>query len=196
MRIVKGIGNTDGVSKAVNDLQNVIVRRQKRFKAVSMAPVKRKHDRSNDSPRPEKKQKQKQKPATTMLSVLRKEEPAFPRGGASILTPLEQKQIQVQAKQDVLFEQSTGKKPKRDEFEEEEGDENAHMASAPTTKTKRKSRTAQKKGRKDAMIMESSVRIEGLSYKVGRPMTQTKLWLKSCPASRTWVAGPRTNFSD
>src|SRR5262245_6038275 len=41
----------------------------------------------------------------TALSYLRDDEPSFPRGGGSILTPLERKQIQIQATQDVLFEQ-------------------------------------------------------------------------------------------
>jgi rRNA biogenesis protein RRP5 len=39
-----------------------------------------------------------------LISTLRpEEEPAFPRGGASVLTPLEHKQIQIEAEQDVLF---------------------------------------------------------------------------------------------
>src|SRR3569833_1298645 len=40
-------------------------------------------------------------PAVTRL---KDEEPLFPRGGGSVLSPLEQKQIQIQAKRDVLFE--------------------------------------------------------------------------------------------
>ena len=66
--------------------------------------------------RPEKKQKsekskdqEKARPAQSH-SVLRDEETAFPRGGANLLTPLERRQISIQAKQDVLFEQSTGQK--------------------------------------------------------------------------------------
>lgn len=42
-------------------------------------------------------------------SVLQQEERAFPRGGASVLTPIEQKQIKAQAERDVLFEQQTGR---------------------------------------------------------------------------------------
>ena len=54
------------------------------------------------------------KPASA-VSLLREEEPLFPRGGASVLTPLEQKQIQIEAKNDALFEQesaASGKKEK------------------------------------------------------------------------------------
>ncbi|KAI1610942.1 30S ribosomal protein S1 [Exophiala viscosa] len=49
---------------------------------------------------PELNKSQKPKPA----SILTKEQPAFPRGGASLLTPLERKQIQVKASQDVARE--------------------------------------------------------------------------------------------
>ncbi|KAI1144125.1 nucleic acid-binding protein [Hypoxylon sp. FL0543] len=56
------------------------------------------------------------KPASaSTISRLKEEEPLFPRGGGSVLTPLEHKQISIQAKQDVLFEQESGqgKKPER-----------------------------------------------------------------------------------
>ncbi|KAI0840658.1 nucleic acid-binding protein [Hypoxylon sp. FL0890] len=56
------------------------------------------------------------KPAgASTISRLKEEEPLFPRGGGSVLTPLEHKQISIQAKQDVLFEQESGqgKKPER-----------------------------------------------------------------------------------
>ena len=67
------------------------------------------------------------KKASTKLSVLREEEPAFPRGGASVLTSLEQKQIRIEATQDVLFEQSTSKQKADGEMTEEDD------ASRPTT---------------------------------------------------------------
>ncbi|OTA93346.1 hypothetical protein M434DRAFT_395757 [Hypoxylon sp. CO27-5] len=56
------------------------------------------------------------KPASvSTVSRLKEEEPLFPRGGGSVLTPLEHKQISIQAKQDVLFEQESGQgqKPER-----------------------------------------------------------------------------------
>ncbi|CAK7210616.1 rRNA bioproteinsis protein rrp5 [Sporothrix curviconia] len=43
--------------------------------------------------------------AAALVSRLKEDEPLFPRGGGSVLTPLEYKQIQVQAKSDALFDQ-------------------------------------------------------------------------------------------
>lgn len=39
-----------------------------------------------------------------VVTLLKNEEPIFPRGGGSVLTPLEQKQIQLEAKADALRE--------------------------------------------------------------------------------------------
>ena len=128
-----------------------------------MAPIKRKGEVENESTRPEKKPKPS--PSTSKLSVLRSEEPSFPRGGASILTPLEHKQIQIQAKQDVLFEQTTGKKPTKHDFEDGESEEDP--ADEPTNaplKMKRRPKSTDKKG-KAAVVGEKEIRIEGLSYK-------------------------------
>src|SRR5438046_619580 len=41
------------------------------------------------------------------ISLLTIEQPAFPRGGASILTPIERKQIQAQATRDALKERAS-----------------------------------------------------------------------------------------
>ena len=130
----------------------------------SMAPVKRKGLGESEVTRPEKKHKASA--PVSKLSVLRNEEPAFPRGGASILTPLEHKQIHIQAKGDVLFEQSTGKKSARNEFEGEENEEEQpeHGDGAPL-KAKRKK--GFKKRKFVEVTEEVGVRIEGLSYKVG-----------------------------
>lgn len=129
-----------------------------------MAPIKRKGSGESESTRPEKKHKTST--PGTKLSVLRSEEPAFPRGGASVLTPLEHKQIQIQATRDVLFEQNTGKKSARNEFEDDENEEDQpnHAESAPP-KAKRKK--GSKKGKSVEVNEEAGVRIEGLSYKVG-----------------------------
>lgn len=130
-----------------------------------MAPIKRKSDAAAESNRPEKKRKPST--STQKSSVLKEEEPAFPRGGASILTPLEHKRIQIQAKQDVLFEQSTGKKAARNEFEDEENDEDMpDQPIWPIKKTKSKSKLNDKKEKKNRALEEATVRIEGLSYKV------------------------------
>ncbi len=130
-----------------------------------MAPIKRKNEALSEKARPEKKHKPST--STQKLSVLREEEPAFPRGGASILTPLEHKQIQIQAKQDVLFEQSTGKRPARKEFEDEENEgEMPAQPSGPTQKSKSKSKPRDRKDQRKSATEEAGVRIEGLSYKV------------------------------
>ena len=135
-----------------------------------MAPIKRKSDAISESARPEKaRPEKKHKPSTSTrtLSILREEEPAFPRGGASILTPLEYKQIQIQAKQDVLFEQNTGKKTTRNGLEDEENDEDMpSQPSRPTKKSKSKLKPKDKKSRENGLVEEATVRIEGLSYKV------------------------------
>lgn len=134
-----------------------------------MAPIKRKSDTEAESARPEKKHKPSA--STQKLSVLREEEPAFPRGGASILTPLEHKRIQIQAKQDVLFEQTTGKKAARNEFEDEENDEDMpDQPNGPILKSKNKSKSRDKKGKKNITVEEVTVRIEGLSYRVNAPL--------------------------
>jgi rRNA biogenesis protein RRP5 len=90
-------------------------------------------------------------PKATVVSVLKDEEPMFPRGGGSVLTPLEQKQIQLEAKADALREEEfdTGK-----------------------TGTKKKNAAkvakAAKKGKKgtDNAPQEDHVKVESLSFKV------------------------------
>lgn len=135
-----------------------------------MAPIKRKSDAASESARPEKKHKMST--STQTLSVLSAEEPAFPRGGASILTPLEHKQIQIKAKKDVLFEQSTGSKRARNDFEDEENDGDVpDQPSGLTKKSKSTSKPRDKKSKRTSAVEEAAVRIEGLSYKVLLPVT-------------------------
>ena len=130
-----------------------------------MAPIKRKTETTSENARPEKKHKPST--STRTLTVLREEEPAFPRGGASILSPLEYKQIQIQAKQDVLFEQNTGKKAPRNDLEDEENDDDMpSQPSGPTKKSKSRLKPKNKKSKNNGAVEEASVRIEGLSYKV------------------------------
>ncbi|KAK4190364.1 hypothetical protein QBC35DRAFT_79376 [Podospora australis] len=85
-------------------------------------------------------------PAT---SLVREEEPMFPRGGASVLTPLEQKQIQIQARNDVLFEEAAGKK----------GGDKAVKKKKSSRKSK--SKDADSKADKD----EDAVKVESLNFK-------------------------------
>jgi rRNA biogenesis protein RRP5 len=88
----------------------------------------------------------KSKPA--VVSVLKDEEPLFPRGGGSILTPLEQKRIQIEAKADALREEefNTGKK---------------------STKKAKKAKAGAKGDKKKGKVTEEDfVKIESLGFKV------------------------------
>lgn len=112
-------------------------------------------------------------PKPTELTVLRDEEAAFPRGGASILTPLERKQIQLEATKDVLFEQK-GPKKSGDGLGDEEGDDVEMNDAGDTTAAVKKPRKKKTKGKKVEGHEDSGrqgPRIEGLSFKV---------WQKSC----------------
>jgi rRNA biogenesis protein RRP5 len=68
-----------------------------------------KDGRPSKRPRAEEQRDERPKAntAATKLSKVREEDAAFPRGGASVLTPLEHKQIQIEATQDVLFERKS-----------------------------------------------------------------------------------------
>ncbi|KAK7918305.1 hypothetical protein PG985_010179 [Apiospora marii] len=88
--------------------------------------------------------------AAPKVTKLKEEEPLFPRGGGSVLTPLEHKQIQVQARQDVLFEQ------------ESSGQKKAEKA---VKKKKSKSQLKDGKKNKDAADDENTIRVESLNYK-------------------------------
>ncbi|KAL8934717.1 MAG: hypothetical protein Q9216_005767 [Gyalolechia sp. 2 TL-2023] len=133
-----------------------------------MASTKRKSAPSHENGRTGKKQKK----ATSDPSpaFLRQDEPSFPRGGATVLTPLEQKQIQIQAKDDVLFEQTTGKKAPRNEYEDEENEaqlsDNVEAASAKAPrKAKSKNKLRNARLASNVEDMKNGVRIEGLSYR-------------------------------
>ena len=91
---------------------------------------------------------------STKLSQGRDEDVAFPRGGASNLTPLEHKQIQIEATRDVLFELEQGAK------------ENGEGGAVPPARKKSKSKGKSKKSNEQAQEEEESVKIERLSYKV------------------------------
>jgi len=148
-----------------------------------MAPIKRKADAEGTAPKsgkhsatnpsakrprksdtdasPSKPTAKSQKPAQT--SVFKDEERSFPRGGASVLTPLEHKQIQIKATQDVLFEQSGQKRVAEDRLSDE--DDHASDDGASAGKKSKKSKKKSKKA-KGAEKEERFVRVESLSYKV------------------------------
>ncbi|KAK2599188.1 rRNA biogenesis protein rrp5 [Conoideocrella luteorostrata] len=89
------------------------------------------------------------RPKAPVVSLLKEEEPIFPRGGGSVLTPLEQKQIQLEAKADARREE---------EF---------HTGGGKTQKKQRKSNTSTKGDRKGAEKKDSedSVKVESLNFK-------------------------------
>lgn len=106
----------------------------------------------------------KSKPASAPpKSIFKDEETSFPRGGASVLTPLEHKQIQIKANQDVLFEQTGMKRSSGgdDGFSDMGSDD----GEKPTAKASKK-RPA-KKGKKthEDGEKEQVIKVEGLSYK-------------------------------
>lgn len=92
-------------------------------------------------------------------TVLSQEERSFPRGGASVLTPIEQKQIEARAERDVLFEQQTGQKPARREGDDDFFSEEEEAAAPKASKNK--------KGKKGSglKIAGSGIKIQSLSYK-------------------------------
>lgn len=146
-----------------------------------MAPVKRKAqteerevkrskaDRS--APAPDKRQNTENKEKhdernPVKASILQQEERAFPRGGASVLTPLEHKQIKIQAERDVLFEQSGNKKQKTENYSDDEDEDAAAGADSAAAPSKKKRKTkAEKRAAKSADDSKPSVKIHGLSYK-------------------------------
>lgn len=152
----------------------------------TMAPIKRKGNAPEETAtrQPQKRakvgaedRKNDEKPKDTApkaseLSVLRDDEPSFPRGGGSVLTPLERKQIQIQAHKDVLFEQKGPKKPSR-EFDENDDDDEDDVemddadSATPAKKSRKKKVKGKKSGDKDTKSSEKEgVRIEPLTFKV------------------------------
>lgn len=134
-----------------------------------MAP-KRKGDDASEA-RPEKKHKNRDL-TVPLVSAVINEEPAFLRGGASILTPLERKQIHIQAKQDVLFEQGTGKKPSQvDDSSDPEGDSEGDDVVRIRQRGSKKSTKSgtDSKAKRIPIGQEEGPRIEGLDFKVGSP---------------------------
>jgi rRNA biogenesis protein RRP5 len=86
------------------------------------------------------------------IARIKQEEPLFPRGGGSLLTPLEHKQITIQAKQDALFEEQSGKADKKGEKD--------------TRKKKRKASGTDFNNSDKPAHDPDAVKIEGLNYKV------------------------------
>ncbi|KEF55753.1 uncharacterized protein A1O9_08504 [Exophiala aquamarina CBS 119918] len=101
-------------------------------------------------------------------SVLTNEQPAFPRGGASLLTPIERKQIQAKASRDAAkeFKKAQDLFGNSGSKEEDTSDDDGNSAPElePSKAVPKKSR--KEKFRKNkAEIDGPEIRISGLSYK-------------------------------
>jgi rRNA biogenesis protein RRP5 len=153
----------------------------KRKADASSAPAKKEKsgassDRSAKRPRksdgaaelPAKSKPEKTERAAPKASVFKDEEAAFPRGGASVLTPLEHKQIQIKANQDVLFEQTSAKRTGGGDAEY--GDMGSDDESKAAKKAK-KWPTKKSKKSNDDEDAEPVVKAEGLNYKKLSPGT-------------------------
>lgn len=131
----------------------------KRKDAPAGAPAAKSPKRSkSDKPQPKPnanaskstKPSQQKPDSAAGVSRLKEEEPLFPRGGGSLLSPLEHRQISIQAKQDVLFEHESGQGAKKTE----------------KSLKRKKSKASNNKSADGARLAEDLVRIEGLNFQV------------------------------
>lgn len=121
-------------------------------KAAKASKVSRPSKR--DTPSKDKKDKKTTEDAPTprapaVSALLKDDEPLFPRGGGSVLTPLEQKQITMEAKADAAKEEA------------ELFDTNV-KGKAKKEKRRKAKDTKDTKPARD----EDAVKIEGLNFKV------------------------------
>ena len=106
---------------------------------------------------------------SSTIPTLTAEQPAFPRGGADILTPLEKKQIRAKAERDVLIEQK--RKKQHDLFDPQESDEDLSdgrsdaLSEVGNDYTEQKSKRASKRPKVQKHEPDLTPRIEGLNYK-------------------------------
>ncbi|KAK5698625.1 rRNA biogenesis protein rrp5 [Elasticomyces elasticus] len=130
----------------------------KRKAVTDERPVKKAKAEDKRAPKTHDGKKDVQK--TVVKSVLQAEDRSFPRGGGSVLTPIERKQIRAQADRDVLFEAETGQKAPGPE------DEEAEMFSEDEKPVKvvQKKEFSKKKDSK-TKVEGSGIKIQGLSYK-------------------------------
>ena len=149
-----------GATKRKADASSAPAKKDKGASGDRSAKRPRKSDGVAESPAKSKPEKTER--AAPKASVFKDEETSFPRGGASVLTPLEHKQIQIKANQDVLFEQTGGKRTGGgdDEFGDMGSEDEGKAAKAA------KKRPA-KKGKKSHGDEEKEdvVKAEGLNYK-------------------------------
>jgi rRNA biogenesis protein RRP5 len=112
---------------------------------------------------PEQSKAQKPKSA----SFLTKEQPAFPRGGASLLTPVERKQIQAKASRDVARERKQHQDlfgEGRTEVEDTSDDEENAGPEKEVKQVKKKSRKTKQRP-ENSTTKTPDVQIGGINYK-------------------------------
>lgn len=131
--------------------------------SASKRPKSDRKPKNQDDP-PAKTKSTKPNPA----SVLAQEQPAFPRGGASLLTPVERKQIQAKASRDVARE----RKPTQDLFGKDSAaqlsdtsDEEGSLPADQVVKKDSKKSKKEKRRRESATAQTSESKAGGLNYK-------------------------------
>jgi rRNA biogenesis protein RRP5 len=163
MAPVKRKGNDPDESNPASKKQRVKATDNKKA-----APKKERKPDGASKKKPETKPNVELEPTTkpAVVSVLRDEAPAFPRGGASVLTPLEKKQIHIQATRDVLFEQhGGGEVDGLASGDDDEADyKDTEKSTAPKSKRKRKDKGRAATANEQAE--KPSVRVEPLNFKV------------------------------
>lgn len=107
-----------------------------------------------------------------VVSVLKDEEPMFPRGGGSVLTPLEQKQIQLEAKADAVRE---------DEF---------NTGGKVLQKKKRKTALKNQKNTDRKEDEENAIRVESLNFKVQEDPSPYCYDARTYTPRRSWSKVP------
>jgi rRNA biogenesis protein RRP5 len=162
MRLISHIStHTDmGPIKRKADQASVPAKKEKGTPNDRSAKRQRKSDAGAEQPAPSKAKPEISAPKQ---SVFKDEEKAFPRGGASVLTPLEHKQIQIKANQDVLFEQAGGQKRNAEDNSSDEDDFEDKEEGEPKALKKRKSKKS--KNAQDE-VKEKKMKAAGLSLKV------------------------------
>ncbi|KAI9667406.1 MAG: rRNA biogenesis protein rrp5 [Bathelium mastoideum] len=110
------------------------------------------------SPPPQKKNVQP--------SLLKNDERSFPRGGASALTPLEHKQIQIEAERDVLFENRASKAyAEGDDASDKEDTGGLARQRTKQDRASKKRKRSQPSLTRIAAPSEDSVKIESPSFR-------------------------------
>jgi len=163
---------------APQNQQNGAVKRKRPTDAPAAGKKEKLADRANkkvktsryDKPAPAKKPSNTPPVAPLTVSKLKgpgKEEAAFPRGGGSVLTPLEYKEVTNLAVKDVLFETRTGSSFKSGE-RGSEGDVDMGGEGRKPKHKKRIIEYAKKDKKKEDTKKEEDTgpKVEGLSFKV------------------------------